>query len=142
MKKLLFSILILRLISLPLSAQQINDNPLIIINGEVSDIEFSSIDPSTIESMSVLKDQAAIDFYGQNAKYGVISIKTKDNLKAVITKNQQPQPLILFNGVVYTSGLESIDPNEIKSVTVLKDESATCIYGDSGKNGVIQISTK
>jgi|WetSurMetagenome_2_1015567.scaffolds.fasta_scaffold19136_2 bla regulator protein blaR1 len=142
MKKILFSILFLKLLSLPLSAQQIKYNPLIIINGKVSDIEFSSIDPNTIESVSVLKDQAAIDVYGQNGKYGVLSIKTKDNLKAVIIKNQQPNPLILLNGLVFTSGLESIDPKEIKSVTVLKDKSATCVYGDAGKNGVIQISTK
>ncbi len=38
--------------------------------------------------------------------------------------------------------LNSIDPNDIESITVLKDESATKAYGDSGKNGVIIIETK
>ena len=38
--------------------------------------------------------------------------------------------------------LASIDPNDIESITVLKDASATAIYGSRGANGVIMITTK
>jgi TonB-dependent SusC/RagA subfamily outer membrane receptor len=38
--------------------------------------------------------------------------------------------------------LNSIDPNDIESITILKDESAIKAYGDAGKNGVVIISTK
>ena len=35
-----------------------------------------------------------------------------------------------------------INPNDIESITVLKDKSATEVYGDKGKNGVIIITLK
>src|SRR4029079_552015 len=35
-----------------------------------------------------------------------------------------------------------LDPNTIESITVLKDQSATALYGEKGKTGVIQITTK
>ncbi len=38
--------------------------------------------------------------------------------------------------------LSLIDPSKIHSVSVLKDESATAVYGERGKNGVIIITLK
>jgi len=38
--------------------------------------------------------------------------------------------------------LETIDPNNIESISVLKDESATAVYGEKGKNGVIIVTLK
>ena len=38
--------------------------------------------------------------------------------------------------------LSSIDPNQIESVTVLKDASSTALYGARGANGVIVVTTK
>ncbi|GEP96404.1 T9SS type A sorting domain-containing protein [Chitinophaga cymbidii] len=57
------------------------------------------------------------------------------------------QPLILVDGKVMERNLngvllEDIDPNTIQSITVLKDQSATAIYGTKAANGVILISTK
>jgi TonB-dependent SusC/RagA subfamily outer membrane receptor len=43
---------------------------------------------------------------------------------------------------VPADSLNSIDPNSIKSVNVLKDKSATSLYGEKGKNGVVQIELK
>ena len=50
--------------------------------------------------------------------------------------------LLVVDGVISDKGVSDISPDEIKSVTVLKDKSATDKYGDKGKNGVIEISTK
>ena len=52
-------------------------DPLIYLDGEKFIGEISSIDPSTIESMEVLKDEAAVRKYGEEAKNGVLLIKTK-----------------------------------------------------------------
>ncbi len=49
-------------------------------------------------------------------------------------------PLILVDGV--ERPLRSVDVNEVASLTVLKDASATAIYGVRGANGVILITTK
>ncbi len=55
--------------------------------------------------------------------------------------NASNAPLILVDGIQYGSYID-INPNDIKSVEVLKDASSTAIYGSRGANGVIIISTK
>jgi len=50
-------------------------------------------------------------------------------------------PLIVIDGVANRSGMERINPNDIESVSVLKDASAA-IYGAQAANGVILITTK
>lgn len=63
------------------------------------------------------------------------------------------EPLIVIDGIPVIAGdltrvnttantMASINPNDIESVTVLKDASATSIYGSRGSNGVILITTK
>ena len=49
-------------------------------------------------------------------------------------------PLVLINGV--PGGIDTVAPNEIASIDVLKDASAAAIYGTRGANGVILITTK
>jgi TonB-linked SusC/RagA family outer membrane protein len=51
-------------------------------------------------------------------------------------------PLIVLDGIPYQGSLNDISPNSIASVDVLKDASATVIYGSRGANGVILITTK
>lgn len=52
------------------------------------------------------------------------------------------KPLIVVDGIIYNGDLKSIDPNDISSITVLKDPGATNIYGPQGANGVVIIQTK
>lgn len=52
-------------------------------------------------------------------------------------------PLIVIDGIpVMNTSINSINPNDIASFTVLKDASATAIYGSRASNGVIIITTK
>jgi TonB-linked SusC/RagA family outer membrane protein len=51
-------------------------------------------------------------------------------------------PLFVVDGFPLTGGLESINPNDIESIEILKDASATAIYGARGANGVILVTTK
>jgi TonB-dependent starch-binding outer membrane protein SusC len=50
-------------------------------------------------------------------------------------------PLIVLDGIPFIGSLADINPNDIKSLDVLKDASATAIYGARGANGVILITT-
>lgn len=50
-------------------------------------------------------------------------------------------PLIVLDGIIGAS-LGAIDPNDIASMEVLKDASATALYGSRGSNGVILVTTK
>jgi TonB-linked SusC/RagA family outer membrane protein len=50
-------------------------------------------------------------------------------------------PLLVLNGIPFSGSLSDIDPVNVKSISVLKDASATAIYGSRGANGVILITT-
>jgi TonB-linked SusC/RagA family outer membrane protein len=57
-----------------------------------------------------------------------------------ITGNNNP--LIVVDGMVYGGSINDINPDYISTVDILKDASATAIYGSRGSNGVIIITTK
>jgi TonB-linked SusC/RagA family outer membrane protein len=50
-------------------------------------------------------------------------------------------PLFVVDGIPYEGNINDINPRDIKSMEVLKDASATAIYGSRGANGVILITT-
>ncbi|HET6227721.1 MAG TPA: SusC/RagA family TonB-linked outer membrane protein, partial [Bacteroidia bacterium] len=50
-------------------------------------------------------------------------------------------PLVVLDGIPFLGSLADINPNDVKSVEILKDASATAIYGSRGANGVILVTT-
>ena len=142
MKKITLLIFPMIFCLISLSGQVDKKDPLIVINGKISNINLSSLEPCDIESMSVSKSQAAKDAYGILAENGVISIITKDYVKTNNQNDQPSEPLVLVDGEVFTSCLDSINIQEIESVSVRKDNSTTANYGKAGENGVIIITTK
>jgi bla regulator protein BlaR1 len=141
MKKLFLLSLAITICSLSLSAQHDKKDPLIIIDGKITNTDMDAIDPMTIESLSVMKDTVATDAYGVLGENGVFIVVTKDYVKPNTSKDQISEALILVNGKPYTSGINSIDPKIIESVNVLKDQAATDVYGKAGENGVILVTT-
>jgi len=64
-------------------------------------------------------------------------------LRGVGTLNASTDPLYVIDGIpTNADNFRSLNPNDIESATVLKDASATAIYGNRGTNGVIVIKTK
>lgn len=55
--------------------------------------------------------------------------------------NASNDPLIVVDGIPFAGSIGDINPSYIKSVDILKDASATAIYGSRGANGVILITT-
>ncbi|GAB3823264.1 SusC/RagA family TonB-linked outer membrane protein [Hymenobacter jeollabukensis] len=51
-------------------------------------------------------------------------------------------PLVVLDGIPFPGSIGDINPNDIQSVDILKDASATAIYGSRGANGVILVTTK
>jgi TonB-linked SusC/RagA family outer membrane protein len=51
-------------------------------------------------------------------------------------------PLIVLNGMPYDNSISSINPNDIESITVLKDAASSALYGSRAANGVVVITTK
>ena len=58
-----------------------------------------------------------------------------------ISSSGTNSPIYVVDGLI-TSGINNINPNDIQSVSVLKDASATAIYGARAANGVIVVTTK
>lgn len=51
-------------------------------------------------------------------------------------------PLYVIDGVPVSGGMWYLNPNDVESIDVLKDASATAIYGSRGANGVVMVTTK
>jgi len=62
------------------------------------------------------------------------------NIRGIGTFQSGTYPLVLIDGVI--GSIDNINPNDIESVSVLKDASATAVYGSRAANGVILITTK
>lgn len=65
---------------------------------------------------------------------------TDISLRGTTTISGSTNPLVLIDGI--PGGLNTVAPDNIESITVLKDGSAAAIYGSRGSNGVILITTK
>lgn len=70
------------------------------------------------------------------------AVTGRDTLRIrTIGGKEGPQPLFIVDGQPVSS-MDHIDPKDIESITVLKNESSTALYGEKGKNGVILVTTK
>ena len=59
-----------------------------------------------------------------------------------ISITQDNEPLYVIDGFPTEDGMSNLDPADIESIDVLKDASATAIYGARGANGVVLVTTK
>ncbi|WP_020527009.1 SusC/RagA family TonB-linked outer membrane protein [Flexithrix dorotheae] len=62
-------------------------------------------------------------------------------IRGITSMNGSVSPLWVVDGVI-VHGVPNINPNEIASISVLKDASATALYGSRGANGVIVVTSK
>jgi len=108
----------------------------------------------TISPQQLLQGQAAGVQLTNTS--GVLGAATAIRIRGVASLNAGGQPLIVVDGVPLNDGdysntlgspsalnpLQDINPNDIESMSVLKDAAAAAIYGSRGANGVILITTK
>jgi N-acetylmuramoyl-L-alanine amidase len=97
--------------------------------------DLDSIKPNDIYSIDIKKTNEN----GNNAD-NIISIKTRPGQNPGI---KEPQPLYVLNGTTIDKAqLDKMDPGTIDHINVLKGANAIKYYGDKGKNGVVEITTK
>jgi TonB-linked SusC/RagA family outer membrane protein len=78
----------------------------------------------------------------QTVNNGVFA-DTRLTLRGIRSLTGNNQPMLVLDGVPISLGyLSSINPNDIVDVTILKDASATAIYGPDGVNGALVVTTK
>jgi len=109
------------------------------LTGSVSVVSTKGINSLPVPSLS-----DAIQ--GRAAGVQVISSGTPGNdatfrIRGVGTINNN-DPLLVIDGVPVSSGLNQLNMDDVESIQVLKDASATAIYGSRGANGVVIVTTK
>ncbi|MBB5636099.1 TonB-linked SusC/RagA family outer membrane protein [Pedobacter cryoconitis] len=90
-------------------------------------------------ALQALQGKAAgVQVTSQSGKPGAgISVSIRGNTSLTASNS----PLYVINGVT-SRDASFINPNDIETMTILKDASAAAIYGSSGANGVVLITTK
>ncbi|MDR1200601.1 MAG: TonB-dependent receptor [Tannerellaceae bacterium] len=86
----------------------------------------------------------------QGAAAGVMVTRTSGDpsgeatvrIRGVATVNGSADPLYVVDGVQVGSSIDFLNPADVESIEILKDASATAIYGARGANGVIMVTTK
>lgn len=63
-------------------------------------------------------------------------------IRGVGSINAKTTPLYVVDGIPYDGGLNSINPQDVQSISVLKDAASAALYGARGANGVILVTTK
>src|SRR5436190_5144452 len=102
------------------------DNALQAMQGKVAGVDIGSNErPGTLPSIAIR---------------GVRSLGTTTGTVVTGASND---PLFVVDGIpLITGSIDNINPQDIESIDVLKDASATAIYGSRGANGVVIITTK
>lgn len=136
------------------------DNRLFIIDGREYQGDIKDFNTNDIKRIDVLKAPTATRFYGEKGKNGVVMIETKTeknsgaetNLEDILAPSTSSLKIESLNGAAgeplyivdgkEAKHIETIPPEEILKVDVLKGKSATDLYGKKGKNGVVLIFTK
>jgi len=141
------------------------DNPLFVLDGEVIDKkELDAVDQDRIESVTIVRDKEVMVKYGERAKNGVVFITTKTGsstgklqgkvtglfvrqdsvgkAKAAVIKYPADVLYVVDGTRIGSQDIKDIDPNNIESIHVLKDAAAKVKYGEEGKNGVMEVTTK
>ncbi|HKJ31330.1 MAG TPA: carboxypeptidase-like regulatory domain-containing protein, partial [Balneolales bacterium] len=110
------------------------------LTGSVSEVKGSSLSEAPVANIthSIAGKIAGVSMSTSSGQPG--QNNPTINIRGIATTGNS-QPLIVVNGIK-RNNLNEIDPNTIKSITVLKDAAAVAPYGMGGANGVILITTK
>lgn len=113
------------------------------VTGAVSSVTSEQIEQIPVQNLTqALQGRAAgVDIASGNFRPGeVASIRIRGN-RSVRASNE---PLYVVDGIPLAegTGINDFNPLDIESVEILKDASATAIYGSRGANGVVLITTK
>ncbi|WP_430412345.1 M56 family metallopeptidase [Kordia sp.] len=123
-----------------INIKQVDGKEVIIVNGK--EVSPDEIIEEEIEIKNGKNNSFIFVGSDKNEETEMEVIEEKGN-KIVFTNSDNKKPLIVVDGEVKKDGsLKNLDSNKIKSVSVLKGNSATSLYGEKGKNGVIIITTK
>lgn len=106
----------------------------------------SSVSAKEIAELPIANARQALQ--GRAAGVDVIQNGSKPGagvtvrIRARRSINASNDPLYVLDGIPLATNIDDVNPNDIASIEILKDASATAIYGSRGANGVVLVTTK
>lgn len=111
------------------------------LTGAISSVSSKEIQelPITNARQALQGRAAGVDVVQNGSKPGAgVTVR----IRARRSINASNDPLFVVDGIPLSDGIDDINPNDIVGMEVLKDASATAIYGSRGANGVVIVTTK
>ncbi|MFO7901566.1 MAG: TonB-dependent receptor plug domain-containing protein, partial [Pirellulaceae bacterium] len=103
------------------------------ITGSVGIVPADELTPSSFNALQGLRGKVAgVNIFTNS---GSPSGSNRVIIRGTGSINASTEPLYIVDGVAMDNGINFLNPNDIESIEVLKDASATAIYGARGANG-------
>ena len=111
------------------------------VTGAVAGIDQKDIRSRPVDNaLEAMQGKVAGVDVGSNERPGTLP---SINIRGVRSLTASNSPLFVVDGIPFISGgIDNINPNDIATIDILKDASATAIYGSRGANGVVLVTTK
>lgn len=110
----------------------------------VTSEELSNMVPSTSIDNMLQGRAAGVDATSLNGKPGsTATVRIRGAVSLNVTGGDKSSPLYVIDGAYLSEeDMNALNPNDIESISVLKDAAAAAIYGSRGANGVVIVTTK
>jgi len=109
------------------------------ITGSVTSVKEGDFVSNTTQATEMI--QGKVPGLQVSTRTGDPNSNPSIRLRGISSFSANQEPLVVVDGVIGAS-LQNVDPNDIESIDVLKDASASAIYGTRGSAGVILVTTK
>ena len=111
------------------------------LTGAISQVEGKDIEKRPVATVTSALE-GVVSGVQINRTYGQPGTNPSINIRGIGTVNGTIVPLYVLDGVPYSGSVSDLNPNDIESITVLKDAASCALYGNRASNGVVLITTK
>ena len=111
------------------------------ITGAVSTIDEKSIEKRITSNVTSALEGAAPGVQVNNT-YGEPGAEPTIRIRGIGSLNGSNTPLYVVDGIIYNGNIADLNPDDIKSMSVLKDAASAALYGNRASAGVVIITTK
>lgn len=111
------------------------------ITGAVSQVNATAIEKRPVSSVSSVLEGTTTGIQ-VNSSYGEPGSSPTIRIRGFTSINGSNDPLYVIDGVPFGGNISDLNPQDIESISVLKDAASSALYGSRASNGVVLITTK
>lgn len=133
-----------------LSDSQVLDEVVVVAYGEVRRSDFTgsatTVTAKSLDKRPISNPLVALQGSGTGVQTttpsGTPGASPTIRIRGIGSYSASSSALVVVDGVEFTGGLANINPDDVESITVLKDAATIALYGSRGANGVVMVTTK